>query len=323
MFKALHLTKRKGRELKAEYQQFDQELDKEQAMRIEESTATEKGNKNTTSIAYNSVIASLASPARSQDDTPCKEIYLRHILPEAIFQKAPKFVLKAIIELNPNILLTLPDENGRLPLHVACLDGASLSIISMLLSLESPKGIHCNEHFSEQASVVDYSNRTPLHYAIERLISCCKKESKYTTIYDSDEAMMAAEKSRQKKEETLKIISCLVKLHPDAVLHADDQNDTPIDLLQKARRIKTRKKRKYYRQDYKTIEDTCRLLRVTAVDVYRKRKLRYEMMGCDSYNNRRQGDLSQRSYYRKDASVERSTRSVERSTITAASTHFS
>ena len=309
-FKALHLTKRKGRELKAEYQQLDQELDKE-AMRIEESTATEeKGTKNTTaSITYNSVIASLASPARSQDDTPCKEIYLRHILPEAIFQKAPKYVLKAIIELNPNILLTLPDENGRLPLHVACLDGASLSTISMLLALESPKGIHCNEHFSEQASVVDYSNRTPLHYAIERLISCCKKESKYTKIYDSDEAMIAAEKSRQRKEETLKIISCLIKLHPDAVLHADDQNDTPIDLLQKARRIKTRKKRKYYKQDYETIEDTCRLLRVAAVDVYRKRKLRYEMMGCDSYN--------------KETSVERSTRSVERSTSTAASTHFS
>ena len=129
-FKAFHLVmKRKGREeLKAEYQELDQELEEldKEAMRIE-STATEKGSPNTRSITYNSVIASLASPAKSQDDdTPDKQIYLRHILPEAIFQKAPKYVLKAIIELNPNILLTLPDENGRLPLHVACMDGAGV-----------------------------------------------------------------------------------------------------------------------------------------------------------------------------------------------------
>jgi hypothetical protein len=270
--------KRKGRQLKAEYQQLDS-LDRE--------ATTDKKNHDSTNITYNSFIASLASPT-SQADT-YNQLCLRHILPEAIFQKAPKYILKAIIEISPSILLTLPDENGRLPLHVACLDGASFSCVKMLLSLESPKVIHCDENFSEQASAVDYTNRKPLHYAIERLISCCRKESgvKLTFIYadpDSDEAVIE-EKRGNEKHDLFNIISCLVKVHPDAVLHADEQNDTPIDLLQRARRLK-RKKKKYYKHDYETIEETCRLLRVKAVEVYKRRKKRYELLACDSYNKR-------------------------------------
>ncbi|GFH52655.1 predicted protein [Chaetoceros tenuissimus] len=310
-FKAAHHIRRKGRELKAEYQQLDQVLDKKAAT-IERTTSTEKGTSSTT---YISSIASLTSPA-SQDDT-CKELYLRHILPEAIFQKAPKYVLKAIIGISPSILLTLPDENGRLPLHIACLDGASLSTTRLLLSLdETPKGIHCDEHFSEQASAVDYTNRKPLHYAVENLISCCRKESGVKFIHvdpDSDEAMI--EKREKGKEELLHIIHDLLQTHPDAVLHVDEQNDTPIDLLQKARRLKKKKKR-YYDHDYETIEDTCKLLRVKAVEVHRRRKLRYELLGCDSYNKRQGISCTRNKKSRKGPQNEKDCNNSNQSTAT-------
>ena len=306
-FKAAHHIRRKGRELKAEYEQLDQVLDREAT--IERTTSTEKG---TSSMTYISSIASLTSPA-SQDDI-CKELYLRHILPEAIFQKAPKYVLKAIIGICPSILLTLPDENGRLPLHIACLAGASLSTVKLLLSLETPKSIHCDEHFSEQASAVDFSNRKPLHYAIENLIARCRKESRVKFIFadpDFDEAVIE-EKREKGKEELLHIVHDLLQAHPDAVLHVDEQNDTPIDLLQKSRRLK-KKKKKYYDHDYETIEDTCKLLRVKAVEVHRRRKLRYELLGCDSYH-KSQGILCTSN--KKSAQTEKHCSNTNQSTAT-------
>lgn len=220
---------------------------------------------------------------------------IRNLLPAAITYSAPTFILKAIIDLNPNVL-SIPSskissfskQGNRLlvlPLQYACSIGASSKTIKTLLSIKTRD---CTEQsmssnivsstitkaaIANHALLNDDENRTALHYAIQRLTSCSKPSSCLVTLETS-----SIHQTRDEKE-TIQTFIYLLDAYPKAVLHSDKYNQTPIDMLEEAKFSDQNLSRSKQEQELLCI--VCNILRQTAVQVYRRRKKEWERQGCN------------------------------------------
>lgn len=217
---------------------------------------------------------------------------ISNLLPAAIASRAPTYVLNAIIDLNPNILsipmgyLLSSEENILLlPLQYACSIGASPKTIKTLLSLKDQdcteqtipsNGISTSRAVVVSTNHVNDENRTALHYAIHRLTSCCKPTSCQITLGTSS----THQRTTFDEKEMILTVSYLLDAYPDAVLHLDKYNQTPIDMLQEAKCSEKILSRSIEEQELICI--VCNILRLKAVQVHRRRKEDWERKGCNS-----------------------------------------
>ena len=153
--------------------------------------------------------------------------------------EAPLDIIKSILTLDPN-QSDATDFFGANPLHVACLNGASLEAVQYLLG-----------NYRHLASRRDKDFRVPLHHAVECL---CRDEIDFT--------------------EGTKVVDALIEVHPDSIYASDKHDDSPIDLVQVAR-MEVRNESK----DAKRLMRLYVYLRRISVKVYRDRKERWEMEG--------------------------------------------
>lgn len=82
-----------------------------------------------------------------------------------------------------------------------------------------------------------------------------------------------------KFQDMLHTITFLLQANPEAVLHPDMYDRTPIDMLQDAKATFSTYSK------YERVEMTCQILRENAVEVWKSRKIRYEILGCQSYDD--------------------------------------
>ncbi|GFH52656.1 predicted protein [Chaetoceros tenuissimus] len=225
---------------------------------------------------------------------------IRNLLPAAITYSAPTYILKAIIDLNPNVL-SIPSskissfskQGNRLlvlPLQYACSIGASSKTIKTLLSI---KDRDCTEQsmssnisstitkaaIANHALLNDDENRTALHYAIQRLTSSCSKPSSCLVTLETSSTHQSRSRLTFDEKETILTISYLLDAYPEAVLHSDKYNQSPIDMLEEAKYSDQHLSRSKAEQELLCI--VCNILRQTAVQVYRRRKDEWERQGCN------------------------------------------
>lgn len=115
--------------------------------------------------------------------------------------EAPLDIIKSIFQLDPS-QISATDFFGATPLHVACLNAASLDAIEYLLVASN----------NSLAKIRDKDHRIPLHHAVECL---CRNEIGFT--------------------EGTEVIEMLIEADPDAIHAADKHDDSPLDLVQLAR----------------------------------------------------------------------------------------
>ena len=161
------------------------------------------------------------------------------LLGMALGFEAPLDIIKAILAMDP-AQAGSRDFYGATPLHVACLNGASLEAVLYLLLTKK-----------ELASTLDKDRRIPLHHAVECL---CRNEIDF--------------------DQGLEVINALLNAHPSSIHHSDKHRDSPIDLVQLAR-IDTESDSK----DSKRLEKLYSILRDMGVEVYKTKKLRWEAIG--------------------------------------------
>mmetsp|Transcript_26982 Transcript_26982/g.39947 ORF Transcript_26982/g.39947 Transcript_26982/m.39947 type:complete len:331 (+) Transcript_26982:99-1091(+) len=161
------------------------------------------------------------------------------LLGMALGFEAPLDVIKAILEMDP-AQAGSRDFYGATPLHVACLNGASLEAVLYLLGTKK-----------ELASTPDKDRRIPLHHAVECL---CRNEIDF--------------------DQGLEIVNALINAHSQSIHHSDKHRDSPIDLVQLAR-IDTEPDS----TDAKRLEKLYSVLRDMSVKVYKTKKLRWEAVG--------------------------------------------
>ncbi len=124
------------------------------------------------------------------------------LLGMALGFEAPLDIIRCILSMDPS-QITATDFFGASPLHVACLNAASLEAVNYLLQF-------CKS--TNLAELEDRDNRVPLHHIVECL--CCNE-------IDFDQGT--------------KVIETLIQAAPDSIHASDKLEDSPIDLVQLAR----------------------------------------------------------------------------------------
>ena len=224
---------------------------------------------------------------------------------------APTDIVRTIVGLYP-LNAYCADEHGMLPLHVACLIGASSDTVRLLLDIQ--RDYLPDEPLPSLATATDKCHRTALHFATQYIcdpesapeaasfftdssISLPSKGSRnnqHVVVSVASIAKSAKSKSEQSKkkgdstelsmtptkfQDMLHTVTFLLQTNPEAVLHPDMYGQTPIDMLQDAKATFSTYSK------YERVEMTCQILRENAVEVWKSRKIRYEILGCQSYDD--------------------------------------
>mmetsp|Transcript_28291 Transcript_28291/g.34965 ORF Transcript_28291/g.34965 Transcript_28291/m.34965 type:complete len:291 (+) Transcript_28291:126-998(+) len=121
------------------------------------------------------------------------------VLSLALGHEAPIDIVERILDLEPALPLQ-KDVLGASPLHVACLNGAPLPAIKLLI-----------DQYPFLVPDVDGDNRTPLHHAVEYI---CKGGQRH-----------------ENKEEALAVVKELLRVSPEIVHWGDVNGDSPLDLI--------------------------------------------------------------------------------------------
>jgi hypothetical protein len=158
-----------------------------------------------------------------------------------------------------------------LPIHIACMNGAPSTAIQAIIG----------KHTKACLMAIDPRDRTPLHYSIEflcnpkntmrlhskRMIKQLKKGEKNKNI----SLMTISEKDFMDRMQTIKM---LARASPESVYHADEDGNTPIDIVHNFMLGIENEG-----LDRKRAEMCCLELRKVAIRNYRKKKQTYEMKG--------------------------------------------
>jgi hypothetical protein len=114
---------------------------------------------------------------------------------------APLDIMEQILTLDPS-QITATDFFGASPLHVACLNAASIEAVEYLLKFSN----------NTLADSRDKDERVPLHHSVECL---CRNEIDFI--------------------EGTRVIKKLMEAAPNSIHCSDRRNDSPLDLVQLAR----------------------------------------------------------------------------------------
>lgn len=160
----------------------------------------------------------------------------------AIGYGAPLDIIRLIVSIDP-CQLDSTDCFGATPLHLACLNGASIEVCKYLI-----------QHNSGNVFKPDCDNRIPVHHAIECV---CSSE-----IYFS---------------EGMKVIVALCEIDPTLIQVPDKHGDTPVDLIQIAiSRIKSNDSK------YRQLRWLYGFARDLTIKMYMRKKLSWEEAGCST-----------------------------------------
>lgn len=220
------------------------------------------------------------------------------ILSIAVSFNPPVDILALILKIEPLHSLKV-DTYGVLPLHVACMHGASLDVIKLLLDHDD---CAC-------AQAIDMKKKSPLHYAVQYVCQPHRSEignrfSSGTSGEASLEASLRSQRSQRSQrsflsfrsgrrssrgrndegsstlsmsqdrfQEQMKIIKILTDAAPEIVLFGDVYENTPVDILQDCK-AEYRGGSKWERADI-----CCEILRKIAINQYREQKKVSEMQG--------------------------------------------
>jgi hypothetical protein len=120
----------------------------------------------------------------------------------ALGHGAPLDIIKLILDLDETQGLQ-KDGLGASPLHTACLNGAALESIQLLL-----------QKYPHLPFETDHDKRTPLHHAVEHV---CSLDSFSMSLHES-------------YVDVFSVVKLLVKVAPDTLHWPDMYNETPTEL---------------------------------------------------------------------------------------------
>jgi len=188
------------------------------------------------------------------------------LLGVALASDAPANVVEAILNVVPEST-GIVDVYGATPLHLACLNGTTYEIVSLILS-------HDN---GSSARILDHENYTALHHAVE--YACMMIKSRYIneTDYGSYEDMSSLESIEEELDEYKKIVEILCQKVPEQVhVLNKDNDDAPLDIpnvvLYKIGNNLPVKGRERMR-------DMHRILKTTSIAEYQRKKKQWERNG--------------------------------------------
>lgn len=176
------------------------------------------------------------------------------------------------------------DRLGMLPLHLACMNGASHECVRLVLEND---GGAC-------AQAIDNMKKAPLHYVVEYIsdpIGSPRVDGKILEdgspmSISNDAPSSSSIKSKpsagnsnsstmtmtqDKFHEQLAVLQMLLLASPDIVMYSDAGGRTPIDILQDCKAESKRGSR------WERADICCDILRKVAIREYRDQKLVYEM----------------------------------------------
>jgi hypothetical protein len=166
------------------------------------------------------------------------------LLGMALGFEGPLDIIQSILAMDPS-QITATDFFGASPLHVACLNAASLEAIKYLLQFS--KGTNL-------AETRDKDLRVPLHHIVECL---CRNEIDFI--------------------QGTKVIETLIQAAPDSIHASDKHNDSPVDLVQLARmEVPTESK------EYRRLSRIYCFLQGISMHCYKGHKKKWEDMGFDA-----------------------------------------
>lgn len=146
------------------------------------------------------------------------------ILSIAVCFNPPLNILKTILSIAPSHSVQA-DKFGMLPLHLACMSGVSSKIVKCLLKHDR----------GSTAKVTNIFNRTPLHYAAIHAVKLEPPFVKQMEEVGSGSSVDATCPPGLKVEEyqdQIKTVQALLSVAPGQMLVADNENKTPIDIMQ-------------------------------------------------------------------------------------------
>ncbi len=205
----------------------------------------------------------------------------------------PSDVVKTLLNIEPLHSLKV-DNFGMLPIHIACMTGASARAIKLILDHD---GGAC-------AQAIDVMHRAPLHYAIDFMCEPGANQCRVPAVTDSNDESLSTQSMNMSDDERehpikvsrrpddgstlsmsqdrfmdqMQVVRYLLDASPEIVLFADSRGNTPIDILQDCK-AENAQCPKWERADI-----CCEVLRRVAVREYRDQKLVSEMQG---YNCKR------------------------------------
>lgn len=165
------------------------------------------------------------------------------------------------------------------PIHIACMNGAPRSTIEAIIS----------KYTKACLLATDSRSRAPLHYAIEfmchpkkpiKLRSNKKKMINWLKKGIKSKNISLMTMSRKDFMNRMKTIKMLAQTSPESLCHADNDGNTPIDILSVFILSVSDG-----RLDKQRAEICCTELRKVAIQNYRNKKMIYELKRGDSTIN--------------------------------------
>lgn len=179
---------------------------------------------------------------------------------------APVELIRTMIEAYPDAVL-ISDGNGATPLHLACLNGTTPSIVVLLLE----------GHESQIETMVDNHNYTVLHHAVEYV--CLLIENRYS--YKETENSQITYSIASEHDDYLEIVKILCKAGPGMVHRCTtDSGDTPLDIPQVILcRIITKSSRHEHEILARRLLEVYHVLKETSIKYYIIQKKNWESSG--------------------------------------------
>lgn len=169
----------------------------------------------------------------------------------ALGYNAPLDIIEEILNLRPE-LGTQRDVLRANPLHVACLNGADFSLIKLLI-----------DRYPRLVQDFDTDLRTPLHHAVEYT---CRLQR----VPDED------------REGVFDVIQLLLDIRPDIVHWVDKNGDSPIDLTHIVMVDTDTSSLSEDQSIYNRVETLYQQLKQVSINVYLRKKRRWEEQGYDT-----------------------------------------
>mmetsp|Transcript_16923 Transcript_16923/g.21414 ORF Transcript_16923/g.21414 Transcript_16923/m.21414 type:complete len:293 (-) Transcript_16923:178-1056(-) len=172
----------------------------------------------------------------------------------ALGHNAPLEIVETILDLDPTLALQ-KDVLGASPLHIACLNGAPLHSIKLLV-----------QRYPHLVPDRDSDLRTPLHHAVEFI---CRMDN---GVLHQD----------QDSQSMLDIVKELISVSPDTIHWTDKHGDSPLDLTHI---IMIETDSSSFTEDestFRRVEQLYRFLKKESIKTYLRNKKKWEQIGFDT-----------------------------------------